>query len=308
MRKTAIAFVIVIILCVSASMGWAANTPTGKWKNTDPQTRGVTALDIQSQNGSLTVQAWGQCQPEDCDWGRVAAYPYAENVSDTSGDIKAITAEFSTNFSQTLMVIVPLNQEKIKATIYTRFTDGSGRSSYTQTYTFKKEQLVSIKTPGISKVDMIKPIKEDCVSFNPETTTVQNINTSWKIVDGSHWMFDFGSNETEARQALSIIKNYNMNQSCFVGRPQPSFSYLLKSGTAPAGAYTGEDCVPFNPQTATVQNINNSWKIVDGSHWMYDFGSNETEARQALSIIKKYGFTQSCFVGRPGPSFTYLRK
>ncbi len=150
--------------------------------------------------------------------------------------------------------------------------------------------------------------KEDCISFNPATTAVQQIQGSWKIVDGSHWMFDFGNNESEARRALAIIQKYRMNQSCFVGRPNPSFQYMLVSGNAPVGALGGEDCISFNPATTTVQQIQGSWKIVDGSHWMFDFGANKTEADQALAIIKKYGFTHSCFVGRPGPSFKYLRR
>jgi hypothetical protein len=83
---------------------------------------------------------------------------------------------------------------------------------------------------------------------------------------------------------------------------------MLVSGNAPVGALGGEDCVSFNPATTTVQQIKGSWKVVDGSHWMFDFGANKAEAEQTLAIIKKYGFTHSCFVGRPGPSFTYLRK
>ena len=150
--------------------------------------------------------------------------------------------------------------------------------------------------------------KEDCISFNPATTAVQQIQGSWKIVDGSHWMFDFGNNESEARKALAIIQKYRMNQSCFVGRPNPSFQYMLVSSNAPVGALGGEDCVSFNPATTTVQQIKGSWKIVDGSHWMFDFGANKAEADQTLAIIKKYGFTHSCYVGRPGPSFTYLRR
>jgi len=150
--------------------------------------------------------------------------------------------------------------------------------------------------------------REDCISFNPQTAMVKKIQGSWKIVDGSHWMFDFGGKKKEAKKALKIIKKYQMNQSCFVGRPDPSFQYMLSGGNAPAGAFAGEDCLSFNPQTTSVKQAQGRWKIVDGSHWMFDFGSNEDEARKALAIIKKYGFTRSCFVGRPGPSFLYLRK
>ena len=69
-----------------------------------------------------------------------------------------------------------------------------------------------------------------------------------------------------------------------------------------------EDCIAFNPATAQVKFLNNDWKIVDGNHWMFSFGNKEDEARQALAIIKKYGFTRSCFVGRPNASFQYMRK
>ncbi len=151
-------------------------------------------------------------------------------------------------------------------------------------------------------------IKEDCVSFNPQTTTVQNVQGRWKIVDGSHWMFDFANNQAEAQKSLGIIKFYNMNQSCFVGRPDPSFKYLLISSNAPQGAASGEDCIAFNPATTTVDHIQGNWKIVDGSHWMFDFGNKANEAKTSLAIIKLHGFTQSCFVGRPDPSFQYLRK
>ncbi len=151
-------------------------------------------------------------------------------------------------------------------------------------------------------------LKEDCVSFNPASAAVQRIDGRWKIVDGSHWVFDFGDKQDEARQALRVVRHYRANHSCYVGRPDPSFSYLLVAGAAPAGALKGEDCVGFNPATANVAQIQGRWKIVDGNHWLFDFADKEAEARTALRILKHHGFTRSCFVGRPDPSLTYLRK
>ncbi|MRR32894.1 hypothetical protein EG834_21755, partial [bacterium] len=148
---------------------------------------------------------------------------------------------------------------------------------------------------------------EDCVPFNPNNTTVSFDNNNWKIVDGSHALFSFGANQAEAREALAIIKNFKMNQSCFVGRPQPSFAYMLVSGRAPSGSMAGEHCVPFNPASATVAFVKNDWKIVDGDHWLLSFGPNQAEAREALAIIKKYNFNSSCSVGKPNPSFTYMK-
>ena len=69
-----------------------------------------------------------------------------------------------------------------------------------------------------------------------------------------------------------------------------------------------EDCVRFNPDKIQVKYINGNWKIVEGSHWIMDFGKKAKEATQALKIIKAYGYDHICYVGRPGPSMTYLKK
>jgi phosphohistidine phosphatase SixA len=69
-----------------------------------------------------------------------------------------------------------------------------------------------------------------------------------------------------------------------------------------------EDCVSFNPNKIQVKHIQGRWKIVEGSHWIMDVGLKSNEAAQALQIIKKYGYNQICYVGRPKPSMTYFRK
>ncbi len=151
-------------------------------------------------------------------------------------------------------------------------------------------------------------LNEDCIGFSANNAIVKRINGSWKIVDGSHWMFDFGANRQEALMALRIIKHYRMNNSCFVGRPGPSFTYMKRGNHAPVGTIPGEDCLGFSTNNAKVKRINGRWKIVDGGHLMFDFGGNRQEAEKSLHIIKRYGFNKSCFVGRPNPSFTYLRR
>jgi hypothetical protein len=148
----------------------------------------------------------------------------------------------------------------------------------------------------------------DCVSFNPTTTTVTQIGGTWKVVDGNAWLFDFNTDAPAADSTLAIIKHYNMNQSCFIGRPAPSFTYMLVSESAPSGPLAGEDCIAFNPASVAVASIGGRWKVVDGSHWLFDFSTNKSEADQALEVIRTYGFSQTCFVARPNPSFSYLRK
>lgn len=311
MKRTFLSAALAIMFLLSYSISFAAlNQFTGNWKNTDPNTGGITTLVITGNANDLRMHAWGKCHPQDCDWGEVNAYPYAPNVSSPiEPRAQAVSAVYTTGFSQTLVVVKPAGNNMIRAEVFTRFTDNSNRSNYTDVYTFRRQFRPMPMRPMPGPIPMPTPaVQEDCVSFNPATTTVRNIDGRWKIVDGSHWLFDFGDKKMEALQALKIIKYYRMDSSCFVGRPDPSFHYLLVNGNAPQGSMPGEDCVSFNPNTIEVRKIDGRWKIVDGSHWVFDFNDKESEARTAYAIIKKYGFTRSCFVGRPDPSFQYLRK
>lgn len=152
-------------------------------------------------------------------------------------------------------------------------------------------------------------VREDCIDFDPAATSVKRVGGRWKIMEGaSHAMFDFAGNEGEARQAHRVIRHYGADQSCFVGRPGPSLTYLLVSGKAPSGAMSGEDCLPFDPDAIEVSFVGDRWKIVQGSRWLFDFGARQSEARDALAIIEKHDFRYSCYVGRPQPSFQYLRR
>lgn len=150
--------------------------------------------------------------------------------------------------------------------------------------------------------------REDCVSFNPRTAEVKRIDGRYKIVDGRQWVFDFGGKKNEARRAMGIIRHYGINQSCFVGRPNPSLKYFLISGSAPRGAVAKEDCIAFNPDRIQVKKVNGSWKIVDGKHWIFDFGNKMDEARTAFGVIRQHNFNKSCYVGRPNPSLEYMRR
>jgi hypothetical protein len=49
------------------------NPFVGKWVNFDPETLLFTKMAIGIENGSMMVELWASCLPEDCYWGRVAA-------------------------------------------------------------------------------------------------------------------------------------------------------------------------------------------------------------------------------------------
>jgi len=174
---------------------------------------------------------------------------------------------------------------------------------------------VNDDTGTVGEAILPQPLEdEDCISFDPAQATIQNIEGSWKVVVGNTWVLDFADNQTDAQMALEIIRHYKLSQQCFVGRPNPPMQYYLTNSTngtitAPKGPSFpggGEDCLSFNPQNTTVQQIGGTWKVVDGNHWLLDFGASQDNANKALQIIKKYNFDHICFVGRPGPEMMYF--
>ena len=70
-----------LVLALSCSAYAAIGQLEGMWKNVDPQTRGLTTLDIKVDGDKVTVHAWGKCHPTDCDWGTVDATAYAQGRS-----------------------------------------------------------------------------------------------------------------------------------------------------------------------------------------------------------------------------------
>lgn len=148
---------------------------------------------------------------------------------------------------------------------------------------------------------------EDCVSFNPQRAEIQPFGSSVRLIDGNHALMLFEDSQ-EAAEALEVIRHYGFNRSCFVGRPGPSLHYFLVDDRAPMGAMPDEDCVGFDPERVEARQVQGSWKIVENGRWLLDFAEARIEAYTALAIMRHHGFTHSCFVARPGPALTYLRR
>lgn len=155
-------------------------------------------------------------------------------------------------------------------------------------------------------------IPEDRIPFNRANVAAVQIGGRWKVAEGNHWMLDTGTSEAEARRAVEIINHYRLASMCFVGRPRcgdvnPMMYWLTDRGAAPSGQLAGEDVLGFNRANLTVVQIGERWKVVDGTHWLLDFGVGQGNAVAALHFIRKHRFDQICFVGRPDPSMVYFK-
>jgi len=111
---------------------------SGTWKNAKNGSRGLTTLKVRTAGESVFVRAWGACHPTDCDWGEVPGNAFAPSVAtDSANSAQKVTALFETSFSNTLLTLSPTDDDEIQADTQTHFTDNSGRSSYSASYTFR---------------------------------------------------------------------------------------------------------------------------------------------------------------------------
>lgn len=179
-----------------------------------------------------------------------------------------------------------------------------------------------------------RPPSRDCSRINPGRLRIRYIahnkspHDSWTLEPNSResvymigesdndWLFNFWHDFQKAQRALRILRHYRPTQVCYVGRPDPSLTYFLVSGRAPAGSAPGESCKPpFNPRNLKVKNIQGRWTVVqprpDGKDiWLFK-APTEQEAREIVAVIKWFGFTRDCYIkGRYSskPYMMYLRK
>jgi astacin (peptidase family M12A) len=157
---------------------------------------------------------------------------------------------------------------------------------------------------------------EDCVYFNPDRVSLSRQTGWWRLderlADGrTLQIIKAGDTRGEADRTLALVRNYRLDQVCFVGRPDPSAMYFLSAGSAPSGAYGGEDCTPIDPAGSRVVKDNGKWKIVKdtpaGREAIMQF-PNPGEAYRTLDIWRQRDFRFSCYVGRPDPAVSYYRR
>jgi len=128
------------ILALAALLAWAAvpahaqtSRFLGQWVNATPGAAlPHVFIGSSSAVGAVTVQVWARCTPTPCDWGRQVGviYSTSPSISPTTGAV-AVTAVFPTASGRSTVVIRPVGTDRIEVTVFTQFTDNSGRFNFT---------------------------------------------------------------------------------------------------------------------------------------------------------------------------------
>ena len=339
-RSLAVGGVVAVLGIISLSASAAANEAYffGHWRNVDHDTNNLTGVVVDPAGGWNTqVRGFGKCHPTDCDWGSVNGH--YENGFGFGND--RIKATFNSGFSVTKLELRPEMGDHLRYHAHIKFTDGSGRSPYEIDGTLYREGGCGYGPggggygpggggygpgggggggygpggggygPGGGGGGGYGPPPgpslgaEDCIGFDPNHVTASYTGGAWKVVQGSMWMLDYGSNSSAANRAADVIHHYHFTQQCFVKRPNASMMYWKSGNIVRTGSMPGEDCIGLNPNNASVSHVGGAWKVVDGSNWLLDYGSDHGAADQALAVIQNYHLNRQCFVQRPNASMQY---
>ena len=147
---------------------------------------------------------------------------------------------------------------------------------------------------------------EHLTSFNYQTAEVRWEDGRWLLRAGGIVLKDFGRREADAREALRIVRALHLTEHGTVGTPRPVMEYWLSQGRAPGGLVAGLWTLSFDPAALVVQQREGQWCLGDERRTLFFFGVHSDEARQALAIIRRYGFNQVGYVGQGTPAMIYF--
>ena len=154
-------------------------------------------------------------------------------------------------------------------------------------------------TPGGATTAAAPPAAPEALqSFDSNRAEVQWTGGRWQVVAGGVVLKDFGARQEEARTALRLMRQLRLTQHGTVGAPRPVMEYWLADGRAPQGLVRDLHPLPLDPNSLRVEQVQGQWAVRDNTRVLFTFGARADEARQALAVIQRHGFTQ---VGVLGP-------
>lgn len=97
----------------------------GRWRNTNPETRGVSEISIREDGGSLKIRVLGAGGPAPSEWGEVTAEAlFCDGPGSSQG--MAFSASFDFGFLRAKLG-GNVNQGLLVVAFWHQFTDQSGR-------------------------------------------------------------------------------------------------------------------------------------------------------------------------------------
>lgn len=178
---------------------------SGTWVNTDNNTSGLTKLIITNEN---QIQVFKRCNPQDCDWGKVALNKTGP------ASYKAVYG----NSLQTQTVLVNEQTDGSLNVVHTESRKMLGVSSTTKTYTFKKNLNLVLVSPAVFSIKTIATMPATG-SATDKTAKGPDKNRQFYLLDGLSADVDFRRPQDISNININVFADKNINSGVYYIMP-----------------------------------------------------------------------------------------
>ncbi len=145
------------------------------------------------------------------------------------------------------------------------------------------------------------PPTERLTSFDPDRLQLERRGERWLLLAGERVLKDCGTREQEAHQVWHLIQELRLNQHGVIGGKEPVMEYWLVNGQAPTALPRGLRVLPINLDELHLEQAQGFWVLRETTRVLFNFGTDEQPARQAMTVLKTYGFNRVGIVGQAVP-------
>ena len=131
----------------------------------------MTKLRVTANGNNVSIHAWGQCSPRDCDWGRTSATKYYTGVS--SNTVSGLSGNYSSNGVRRV-VILKKQGNTLQVQVLKQYNAGNRRNTI-QNYTFRRVAPTILQIPML-----VSPRNEARFTNFPRRTALD-----WRPVAGA---------------------------------------------------------------------------------------------------------------------------
>lgn len=313
MRKSAWAGLAALFLMVFPAHA-STDAFSGNWQSAKDTTE-IRFIRIAPGGGnSLLLRVYGNCHPRVCLWGAVTARP--EDPETPPEKVTQVTAVL--NFAYAARTItLSLNRGHIAFSARYQFRHNAGtdlQESGTlvpslwpapwQKGSWEARDDDDIGWGGGTQGSTLPAPKEICQRFDPDTATLRPSGKDWQVRAGNIALFTTAKPEEKARDALTLIRHYGINQKCTAG----GLTYWKKDGDFPDSETISRSCQRFSPTTAHLARIGHDWLVVDGDASIFNLYTSKQNAYSLLAMIRHYQLDTKCVSDWPDPIMTYWLK
>lgn len=297
------------LLACSAMAHAEATDFIGNWKEPSPKQGGITRIAISPNGGNrVDVRAYGDCHPNECDWGIVQGDVYYENPK--SDHVTVIVATFHFGFAHHQITFRKSRNGQLQYEKLTKLDDKSERHDFVQTGILKTTTWVGPISqtwqaqPGLQtgwgggpRSGAGAPPQENCTAIATANARAVQEAGIWKVKAGSRTLITTGKDDKAALLAEAAFRYYRFDRKCTAGGEWKPYWRSAKGFGADrmGGIY----CLPLNPTTAHLVKLKNNWSIVDGANTLVEIGSFKAQAEAMLGLIRYHKLTGECFIGSP---------